>query len=258
MEPKKNQFLRTLNNLVDSGRFIPGIYNYCDRWCERCTMSHKCLTYAHEKEMWVESNDPENKDFDIGKFWEQIKLSFEVALDMISEEAQNYAIDVDAITDEIEPETIVNPVEKLANCYGTSMGNWLQVNDEALQAKTRRLFCIDAGKEKASKLADAVEVVKWYCYYIEGKIYRAFYDLVPRLQEQDEDFDTLADNNGSAKAAIIAIERTIGALLIIYEAMKEQEDEILGFLSVLSKLKKQMLEAFPAAMEFKRPGFDDF
>jgi len=39
--------------------------------------------------------------------------------------------------------------------------------------------------------------------------------------------------------------------------MKAQEDEILKFLAQLSQIKKQMLDTFPTAMEFKRPGFDD-
>ncbi len=28
--------------------FIDGIYHYCDRWCERCTLAARCRVYAME------------------------------------------------------------------------------------------------------------------------------------------------------------------------------------------------------------------
>ena len=31
--------------------FIPSIFNYCDRWCERCTYTTKCRTFAMETEL---------------------------------------------------------------------------------------------------------------------------------------------------------------------------------------------------------------
>ena len=34
---------------VPIGDFIPGIYNYCDRWCERCLYTDRCRTFAMEK-----------------------------------------------------------------------------------------------------------------------------------------------------------------------------------------------------------------
>jgi len=30
--------------------FIPGIYNYCDRWCERCLYTDRCRVFVMEKE----------------------------------------------------------------------------------------------------------------------------------------------------------------------------------------------------------------
>ena len=34
---------------LPEGDFIPGIYNYCNRWCERCIYTEKCMNYASEK-----------------------------------------------------------------------------------------------------------------------------------------------------------------------------------------------------------------
>ena len=38
-----------LLELAENGNLISGIYNYCDRWCERCPFTSRCLVYATEK-----------------------------------------------------------------------------------------------------------------------------------------------------------------------------------------------------------------
>ena len=65
------------------------------------------------------------------------------------------------------------------------------------------------------------------------------------------------DSDGSAKIAIIAIERSIGAWIRMYELLPLSEDVALKSLSLLSRLKQKAIEEFPGAMHFKRPGFDD-
>lgn len=37
---------KRLLEMAENPDFIPGIYNYCDRWCERCAFTSRCLTYA--------------------------------------------------------------------------------------------------------------------------------------------------------------------------------------------------------------------
>ncbi|HSO88229.1 MAG TPA: hypothetical protein VLQ91_16875, partial [Draconibacterium sp.] len=83
------------------------------------------------------------------------------------------------------------------------------------------------------------------------------FDLDERLAEPEDEYDLMSDNLGSAKIALIAIDRSVAALSAMYSAMPENEDDYLKFLSQLSQIKKMMLETFPGAMGFKRPGFDD-
>ena len=46
---------------------IPGIFLYCDRWCERCAFSAKCEAYVYsEKDQSIETrlqNDEVNREF---------------------------------------------------------------------------------------------------------------------------------------------------------------------------------------------------
>ena len=43
--PKKKE-----KKIVDTG-FVPGIYNYCDRWCERCPLQLRCMSYMMGKKL---------------------------------------------------------------------------------------------------------------------------------------------------------------------------------------------------------------
>ena len=51
---------------------IPGIYNYCDRWCERCAYTSRCLQYQIESE--EDQSGEALRDFDalnaqFGRIW---------------------------------------------------------------------------------------------------------------------------------------------------------------------------------------------
>lgn len=45
-------------------KFEPGIYNYCDRWCERCKKTEKCFLYSKEQderlEIIAKGKDPDD------------------------------------------------------------------------------------------------------------------------------------------------------------------------------------------------------
>jgi hypothetical protein len=104
-----------------------------------------------------------------------------------------------------------------------------------------------------ASLGDCFEIIQWYLFFIEAKLQRALQGKM----EDDEDNDGYPkDSDGSAKIALIAIERSIGAWSGIYEKQPASEDVALKTLSLLSQLKQKTLEEFPVAMQFKRPGFD--
>ena len=65
------------------------------------------------------------------------------------------------------------------------------------------------------------------------------------------------DSEGSAKIALIAIEKSMAAWIRMIGLMPSSEDTALDALSILSQIKQKGLEEFPKAMDFKRPGFDD-
>jgi hypothetical protein len=255
MESRKEIYKRKLKKLTGSGRFVPGIYNYCDRWCERCTMTNRCLSYAHEQELNDGVADPEANDLKNEKFWEQLRLSWEVAMELLYEGAQKHGIDLDKLPDVEIPEHITTPAEELANQYGKDMHDWLETHHLNLKEKAEQLLIINNTEEQALKFADAWEVLQYYFFFIGPKVSRTYLDLNEKLD--DDEYDMMSDNLGSAKIAIIAIDRSLEALTAMYPLLPEHEDDILSFMKSLSNIKSLLLQTFPTVMEFKRPGFDD-
>jgi hypothetical protein len=66
---------KELVELAGEPRFISGIYNYCDSWCERCNFTSRCLTYEQLPES-SKSDDPAAHDLNNAKFWEELKEIF--------------------------------------------------------------------------------------------------------------------------------------------------------------------------------------
>jgi len=58
-----------LKRLAENPDFISGIYNYCDRWCERCPFTARCLNYALGR---ANHPDAASRDIHNERFWEQI------------------------------------------------------------------------------------------------------------------------------------------------------------------------------------------
>ena len=65
-------------------KHIPGIYNYCDRWCERCTFTSRCLNFEMSEEKF---GDLEDVDITNEVFWQKLSETFQETLSMLKEMA---------------------------------------------------------------------------------------------------------------------------------------------------------------------------
>ncbi|HCX74562.1 MAG TPA: hypothetical protein DHU93_03165, partial [Algoriphagus sp.] len=72
--------------------FIPGIYNWCDRWCERCSFTSRCRVY--EKTENTSNSEPE-------EFWENLSQSFQETIDLLKNTAEEFGINLDEIEEEM-------------------------------------------------------------------------------------------------------------------------------------------------------------
>ena len=79
-----------LKKLASDERFIAGIYNYCDRWCERCPQTLRRLNFSVSEE---EFSDPETRDIRNEAFWKKLSGILGDALELLREGAKEWAID---------------------------------------------------------------------------------------------------------------------------------------------------------------------
>jgi len=80
--------------LAKNKDFISGIYNYCDRWCERCAFTSRCMNFAMTRKY---TDDPEASDITNEKFWQSLSDIFKATREMLEESAEEMGIDLDAI-----------------------------------------------------------------------------------------------------------------------------------------------------------------
>ena len=258
----KEQFKK----LAKDPRFIPGIYNYCDRWCERCTFTSQCMNYALSKD---ELDSPESKDITNHAFWDNLHSIFQVTLEMIKETAEEMGIDLNAIDPEefAEQEELVHkmvkdqPHTKAALAYADLVKKWFDSNEDLLKNKAEEFLMLARAEipgtridKDALKIRDYLEIVRWYQHQIHVKFCRAASGMIRGELEDVEYFPE--DANGSAKVAIIGIERSIAAWGGLLLQFPDQENTILDVLVALKKLLRQVDAAFPDARAFIRPGFD--
>ena len=50
-----------IKKLTENPNFIPGIYNYCDRWCQRCPFTFRCMNFAMTEEHFADHRSDSNR-----------------------------------------------------------------------------------------------------------------------------------------------------------------------------------------------------
>jgi hypothetical protein len=255
-----------IKRLAANPNFIAGIYNYCDRWCERCPFTSRCLNFALGEEQFA---DPEAHDINNEAFWQKLTETLQVTLDMLKEIVEQEGVDLDsldveeAVEEERLNEEIANNHEcaRAAAVYGEMVDNWFdsakglfEEKENELDLKVRLAIPNTNPLEEAASLKDSVETICWYQHLIWVKIMRA---LEEDLRGRPEVLDGLPrDSDGSAKVALIAIDRSMAAWGAMRNHFPEQEDTILDLLVHLDRLRRKVEKTFPDARAFVRPGFD--
>jgi len=254
---------------MDNSKFIDGIYNYCDRWCERCYFTSRCRVFDQVGELTPEELDISNK-----KFWDGISKNFVEAKQMLSEAAARHGIDVGKLT-KTEFEEFENKREeskkiikesalgKLTRNYISLANAWLKNNEHIREIQEDVLQQMDLGIQSDEEtlyyvqtIKDCLEIVQWYLFMIGVKFNRA---LSGKLDDGgwEEENGFQKDSDGSAKVAIMSTQRTFDAWLKLFELLPNQQENLIPILGLLQKILKKGEEEFPNAKNFIRPGFDE-
>jgi hypothetical protein len=251
--------------MATNPKHIEGIYNYCDRWCERCSFTSRCSVFASE-----EGLSPEEKDINNKAFWDAIGNSFANAITQMQKIAEERGIVIPTEDDaemklymanvkKKRQEMVKHPLIKYSKQY-IMEAKLLLENNVALKQKGETLLQLielgvkDIGeaKKEITQLNDYIEIVNWYLIQIQVKFMRA---LPTFDDEEDEAFDS--DSNGSAKVALIATDRCIVAWQHIMQYLPDAQDNILPLLGLLQKIRTLGEHTFPHARAFVRVGLDE-
>jgi len=274
---KIEEFIRK----AQAPHIIPGIHNYCDRWCERCEFQMRCNVGIAEAERAKRiSDDPEaDMEADMEAAMKEVSENFEMTMEMIKMDAERLNIDLDAIEDDEEVNRSFeerrkreeeyldqSELKSSAHDYGMKVHDWVKTEKEIFLKKGEELAShlrMGISDEKqalqvVNEMKDAIETIQWFEFFIEVKFSRALSGLFDVLDgEEDEDDEIQSDHNGSAKIALIAVDRSISSWEIMMKHFPDKADDMLDFVALLSKIKSAGNESFPYAMKFVRPGFDE-
>ena len=178
---------------------------------------------------------------------------------MIAEWAREAGIDLNKPDDEHDPaqrkrrrqQVDNHPLTRAGKKYANDASDWFREVEQTNEVSDLRAHQPD--RESAERLEDAREVIQWYQYQIAVKTMRA---LSGRLVEH-ETADFPSDSDGSAKVALIGIDRSIAAWRLVQLALPEREISIVPLILQLERLRQKTENVFPEARDFVRPGFDE-
>jgi hypothetical protein len=223
--------------------FILGVYNYCDRWCEHCALASRCRVYAEDLRMSLDlPEDPHEaagEPSSIVRSLGAVAAAFEESIPdefFVWGTKTGAAEDAKALPRRPELEPAELELQRRAHALGDRFWKWLAPE----------------GRADEPVVKDAVEVLQHFGIYIGAKVHRA---LIGR--KDCEEFGMQSDALGSAKAALLALERLADAWLQLAEHGVISVLEAAPVLSELQAVIADLERLFPRARDFVRPGFDE-
>jgi len=245
-------------------QYINGIFNYCDRWCERCPLASECGNYAPYFEGSTEellTRDKKNR-----QFWNSVDNRTGEALAFTEKIAKEQKVDVSDVEvidtrkkfDLFQGEAKTNEVLRVGRKYEDQVDDWF---DDACEKYPLRAEDVtiselklapDAPFENVEELNNMIEVVFRYQLQIYLKLSRAFFSKGKEELDQQEG----EDSNGAARMIIELIDRSLVGWHVFYNSFIKEQESILPIMFTLLSIRNRLLKEFPAVMEFKRAGFD--
>lgn len=255
------------DNLSTSGNpnnYLEGIYNYCDRWCERCNFTGRCAVYYRTEKDFPSGSILENP----ADFFEYLRKIFEETKNMLDDKLKEFNFDeitpedlleAERITKSIEERIETNPLVLEARKYPDLVKYWFESNSEILKQKEMmfnnnlRLGLHGYTINNAQLLNEVFEIIHFYSFFIAVKIIRAFRD---KYEMELDGFDTKEDMLTTAKLLLLAITRSIAAWQILIEFFPEMEASTTDIFLLLNRIRIKLEDIFPEAWAYERLYFD--
>jgi hypothetical protein len=235
--------------------YIDFISEYCDRWCERCAFTERCSTFAATAAIAMCGDVDEGLELALGRPHHdepgRASLPSTASLDA-GDESNDLEGDEPAEEEVAEfqrrekarsTRVRASTLSKASWAYTVLAHKWVASEYEALR------------QHSEPALQEALAVVLHDQHLIGLKIHRA-------LHGRERDGEGLSgghavqnDWNGSARVAIISLERSEAAWRVIAGQATGEVPLIMA--GCLADLRREVEREFPDARRFVRPGFDD-
>jgi hypothetical protein len=227
---------------------IDFISAYCDRWCERCAYTTRCSAFLAEAAIAMCGDAEAGLELALG-------TPHPVGREQTSRAIADWLADLENIEmtpaeqaefdrQERERETRIadTSIMKVARPFGLLSHRWLMARHDQLMAAADPV------------LREALEIAGHDALLISAKLYRALSGR-DRLSDDEHGHPIQNDWNGSAKVALISLERSEAAWRTIAAATTDPTP--MTFADQLRDLRREVEDAFPHARSFVRPGVDE-
>jgi len=253
--------------LIQNPNLIPGIYNYCDGWCERCDFTGNCLNYKMMEE-GVPDIKPTESDSEASSAMENLDEMFELSMELLNQAAKDLgmelpkkALDFDAEEEEEKDELIFKSQIMLqADKYSELVDAWFADYETLIYVGSNSLKELFDFKDEEEMNEDermifnVSEIIRWYQFIIPSKLFRSLRSRANTEETGNEFYKH--DSIASGKVALISIDKSIDAWTLYLNRFPESEDRMLPMLLLLSGMRSLVEEVFPNSRDFVRPGFD--
>jgi hypothetical protein len=215
--------------------FIVGVFNYCDSWCARCALTSYCRLFADMAEMEA-SLDPNLKALaEAPPLPEEIPPPPPAWMQELIEEAEKNPLSAEEWA-QLKPTTAAEhrPIRGRAIDYSRRFRHWLEARgDEAPED-------------------ESFEDIVWFHTLVPAKIARSL-----TTSPLDDAESPQSDANGSAKVALLGIDRSHAAWLGLVEKGVVSAEEAQPFIADLVWLGEALERVRPHARDFVRPALDE-
>jgi hypothetical protein len=231
---------------------IDFISAYCDSWCDRCAFTDRCSAFACQAAAAM-----------CGDFAEGLELAVGTPQPVDGEEREPTAGErLMAEMFEHQPSA-----EEMAKIHREEDARRARVDAAALTAMARDYMrratsWLDRRRDDLTGRVDpvareALDIVGWDAYLVGAKLHRALSgrDRSRHGDDWSDDHPVQNDWNGSAKVALISLQRSEAAWRVIADATADTETAALA--DAVGALHRTASDEFPNAMSFVRPGFDE-
>ena len=227
---------------------IDFISSYCDSWCERCGYTARCSAFAVQAAVAM-----------CGDFREGLELAVGVPHPVSPSSSPGDRANVWAGLDSIEPtEQALREVQREEETRRPRIDDTpIMKMADAIAMVSHRWFASRSAAVRAladDVLREALDIAQWDSTFVGAKLARALRGRDGRDDDTDDD-PVQSDWNGSAKVAVISLERSEAAWQVIAQSTGDAAPVVLA--GHVADLRREVEHAFPNARSFIRPGFDE-